>query len=927
MDYKTTLNLPATDFPMRGNLPQREPQMLDHWRKQDLYGKLEEAGRSLPNFTLHDGPPYANGHIHIGHALNKILKDLVLKSRRMQGFYAPYVPGWDCHGLPIELMVDKKLGKKKREMSKVAIRKACREYADEWVAIQRREFERLGVLGEWDRPYLTMTEHYEAATARELARFAERGGLYKGKKPIHWCASCVTALAEAEVEYADHASPSIFVKFPFADTLPAELEELSGRPLSFVIWTTTPWTIPANLAICLNPALAYAVVEAGGELLVLAEGLVESVMAQLETSSYRVVTTFEARLFEGKVCRHPFYARDSLLILGEHVTLEAGTGCVHTAPGHGQEDYQAGLAYGLEIFNPVDDYGRYVADLEFFGGMKLDAANEAVNAKLAEVGALLQVTTVSHSYPHCWRCKKPVIFRATEQWFVSMAANDLRDQALQHINDVQWIPRWGRERIYGMIEKRPDWCISRQRSWGVPITIFYCAGCREALTDGPIMHHVADLFETAGSDIWFEKEASELVPEGTRCPACGGSELVKETDILDVWFDSGVSHAAVLEHRPYLNTPAELYLEGSDQHRGWFHSSLLASVGTRGVAPYRAVLTHGFVVDGQGKKMSKSMGNVIAPEEVIKKYGAEILRLWVAAQDYRDDIRISEMILQRLSDAYRRIRNTARYILGNLYDFDPARDSVADDELLEIDRWALGQLEVLGRKVEQAYGDYEFHGIYHAVHNFCSIEMSAFYLDVLKDRLYASAPRSQERRSAQTAMYRILDGLTRLIAPVLSFTAEEVWQCLPGEREESVHLARFPRFGSSFEDSALNERYRLLLAVRSDVSKALERARNDKLIGHSLDARVLLQAPPGPVAELLTAYAGQLATLFIVSQAELAGGLEESQSGESVPGLKIRIEKALGDKCERCWNYSPTVGEDSTHPGACQRCREAMAAS
>jgi len=927
MDYKTTLNLPVTDFPMRGNLPQREPEMLEKWQAEGLYQKLKEIGKTLPNFTLHDGPPYANGHIHIGHALNKILKDVVLKSRRMQGFYAPYVPGWDCHGLPIELMVDKKLGKKKREMSKCEIRKVCREYAAEWVKIQSEEFERLGVFGEWDRPYLTMTEHYEASIARELARFAESGGLFKGKKPIHWCSSCVTALAEAEVEYADHTSPSIFVKFPFADELPDELMELAGRSLSFVIWTTTPWTIPANLAVCLNPALPYAVVEVGDELLVMAEGLVTSVMSQLAIDDYRILATFDAKLFEGKVCRHPFYQRDSLLILGDHVTLEAGTGCVHTAPGHGQDDYVAGLAYGLEILNPVDDYGRYVADLELFGGMKLAEANDAVNAKLKEVGALLKLGKVSHSYPHCWRCKKPVIFRATEQWFVSMSANDLREKALQHIHDVQWIPRWGRERIYGMIEKRPDWCISRQRSWGVPITIFYCASCREPMTDGKLMHHVADLFEKTGSDIWFEKEASELIPAGTTCPSCGSGEFVKETDILDVWFDSGVSFAAVLENRDYLNSPADLYMEGSDQHRGWFHSSLLASVGTRGMAPYKAVLTHGFVVDGQGKKMSKSSGNVVAPEEIIKKFGAEILRLWVAAQDYRDDIRVSPVILQRISDAYRRIRNTARYVLGNIHDFDPATDSVADSDLLEIDRWALGQLEDLVGRVEKSYDDYEFHVIYHAVHNFCSVEMSAFYLDVLKDRLYISPPESLARRSAQTAMYRILDALTRIIAPVLSFTAEEIWRYLPGEREQSVHLARFPRFENSLIDSELNERYRQLLAIRSDVSKALELARNDKLVGHSLDARVLLEASAGPVADLLADYREELATLFIVSQAELSTNLETSQIGEAVTGLKIRIEKAQGDKCERCWNYSVTVGVDETHPGACQRCREALAAS
>jgi isoleucyl-tRNA synthetase len=920
MDYKKTLNLPATEFPMRGNLPKREPQMLEKWQTMGLYEKMEQAGRNRPNFTLHDGPPYANGHIHIGHALNKILKDIVLKSRRMQGYYAPYVPGWDCHGLPIELMVDKQLGKKKRDMSKAQIRKECRVYADKWVKIQSEEFERLGVLGEWDDPYLTMTHHYEAVTARELARFVEKGGLFKGKKPIHWCSSCVTALAEAEVEYAEHTSPSIFVKFAFDGELPGELKDIAGRKLSFVIWTTTPWTIPANLGICLNPNLPYAVVETEGELLVVAEGLVSEVMRQLEREEYRVVKTFDAHIFERKTCRHPFYDRPSMIVLGDHVTLEAGTGCVHTAPGHGQDDYIVGLAYGLEVYNPVDDYGRYYENVEFFGGMKISEANEAVNAKLTEVGALLKESKVSHSYPHCWRCKKPIVFRATEQWFVSMEANDLRKKALEHINDVTWIPRWGRDRIYNMVENRPDWCISRQRSWGVPITIFYCAKCGEAVEDSKVMYHVADLFEEGGSDIWFEKEARELMPEGTLCPSCGHDDFTKETDILDVWFDSGVSHAAVLDHRDYLNWPAELYLEGSDQHRGWFHSSLLASVGTRGLTPYKSVLTHGFVVDGKGKKMSKSVGNVVAPEEVIKKYGAEILRLWVAAQDYRDDVRISNEILQRLSDAYRRIRNTARYILGNLSGFDPARDMVADDALLELDRWALAKLEDLAGRVEKAYENYEFHVIYHAVHNFCSIEMSSFYLDVLKDRLYVSGDGSIGRRSAQTAMYRIIDCITRLIAPVLSFTADEIWNFMPGERPESVHLSDFIRFPGSCRDAALEERYDNLLEIRAEVSKALELARNDKTIGHSLDARVLLNAPAGSVLELLEKYRDQLAALFIVSQVELVDDLEDGLQAEQLPDLKIKVEKALGEKCQRCWNYATSVGESAEHPALCRRC-------
>jgi isoleucyl-tRNA synthetase len=925
MDYKETLNLPETEFPMRGNLPQREPEMLKRWEEIGLYGKIDAAGKGRPRFILHDGPPYANGHTHIGHALNKILKDIVIKSRRMQGYFAPYVPGWDCHGLPIELMVDKKLGSKKRELSKAEFRKLCRDYASEWVAIQSTEFQRLGVLGEWENPYLTMSHHYEAATARELARFAERGGLFKGKKPVHWCSSCVTALAEAEVEYADHTSPSIYVKFPYRGELPAELSALAGRNIFFVIWTTTPWTIPANLGICLNPELPYVAVETGGEVLVMAEGLYEQVLREAGIEDFRVLATFDAPIFEGKNCRHPLYERDSLIMLGDHVTLEAGTGCVHTAPGHGQDDYQVGLKYGLEIYNPVDDYGRYREDLELFGGMKITDANAAVNAKLAEVGALLKEGKVSHSYPHCWRCKKPIIFRATEQWFISMAAGDLRLKALEAINDVKWIPRWGRERIYGMIENRPDWCISRQRSWGVPITVFYCEKCGEALADGKTMHHVADLFEEGGSDIWFEKEPSELLPAGAACAACGHSGFTRETDILDVWFDSGVSHAAVLEQRENLSSPADLYLEGSDQHRGWFHSSLLAAVGTRGVAPYRAVLTHGFVVDGAGKKMSKSTGNVIAPEEVIKKFGAEILRLWVAAQDYRDDIRISPEILQRLSDAYRRIRNTARYILGNLHGFDPAADGVPDGDLLEIDRWALSRLEGLVNRVERSYEEYEFHILYHAVHNFCSVDMSAFYLDVLKDRLYISPGKSLARRSAQTAMYRILDALTRLVAPVLSFTADEIWAELPGEREESVHLAAFPRFDSSLLDAGLEARYERLLSVRTDVTKALELARNEKKIGHSLDARVLIEAPEGEWRELLQAHENELATLFIVSQAQLTEGLSEAVAGEEVPGLKVRVEKAQGEKCERCWNYATTIGQSDEHPTVCHRCREALA--
>ena len=924
MDYKDTLNLPVTDFPMRGNLPQREPEILARWENLELDRQVSEPQPDKPNFTLHDGPPYANGHIHIGHALNKILKDIVVKSKRMQGYYAPYVPGWDCHGLPIELKVDQQLGQRKREMSKVEVRRECRNYAKEWVGIQSEEFRRLGIFGDWQHPYLTMTTDYEAATARELARFAERGGLYKGKKPVHWCSSCVTALAEAEVEYADHTSPSIFVKFPYDDKLPNGFIDLGGRPLSFVIWTTTPWTIPANLAVCLHPELPYAAVEVDGEVLVIAEGLVSQVMSALKIDDYQLLGSFQAEIFEKRHCRHPLYQRPSLIVLGDYVTLEAGTGCVHTAPGHGQDDYLTGLRYGLEIYNPVDDHGCYREDLELFAGEKVPEVNPRVTAQLREVGALLEEGKVSHSYPHCWRCKKPIIFRATEQWFIAMDANDLRGKALQHINDVQWIPHWGRERIYNMIENRPDWCVSRQRSWGVPITVFYCDKCDEALADGKLMHHVADLFEGVGSDLWYEKEAAELLPSGTCCPSCGHNSFRKEMDILDVWFDSGVSHAAVVEQNPQLMSPADLYLEGSDQHRGWFHSSLLAAVGTRDAAPYKAVLTHGFVLDEKGRPMSKSVGNVVAPEKVIKQYGAEILRLWVATQDYRNDTRVGDAILKQVSEAYRRIRNTARYILGNIHDFDPAADSVADTALVEIDRWALSRLENLVKRVRKAYDAYEFHVLYHAVHNFCAVDMSAFYLDVLKDRLYTAKADSSARRSAQTAIYRILDALTRLMAPVLSFTAEDIWSYLPGEREASVHLASFPDFEASLIDMALEAKYERLLDLRSDVAKVLETARNAKQIGHSLDAKVTLCAPVGELRDLLDQQAGQLSDLFIVSQVELVDDLADGVAGENFKELRVAVGKAEGAKCGRCWNYATSVGSDADHPEICHRCLAAL---
>jgi isoleucyl-tRNA synthetase len=923
MDYKDTLNLPQSSFPMKANLNQREPEILNQWQDNDLYGKMEEAGKDKPLYILHDGPPYANGHIHIGHALNKILKDVILKSKRMEGFSAPYVPGWDCHGLPIELQVEKNLGSKKHEVSKLQMRKLCREYAGKFIDIQKEEFKRLGVLGDWENPYLTMNYEYEGLTAHELARFAHNGGLYRGKKPVHWCSSCVTALAEAEVEYADHSSPSIYVRFALQDDVSTAIPALAGKQAYVVIWTTTPWTIPANLAVAMHPEFDYVALETEKGILIVAEGLKDSFL-QATGLTGNVVTTFKAGALERKRCKHPFYDRDSIILLGEHVTLEAGTGCVHTAPGHGQEDYELALKEGLEIYNPVDNHGKYISTLEFFGGQQVFAANQSVIDKLTEVGALLQTSTISHSYPHCWRCKKPIIFRATEQWFISMKENDLRQKALEAVDQVQWIPKWGRERIYGMIENRPDWCVSRQRSWGVPITAFSCTACGEYIADGAIMDHVAQIFKKESSDVWFDWPTEKLLPAGTACPKCGGTSLEKENDILDVWFDSGVSHAAVLEPNPKLASPADMYLEGSDQHRGWFHSSLLESVGTRGRAPYKNVLTHGFVVDGSGRKMSKSVGNVVAPEEVIKKYGAEILRLWVAAQDYRDDIRISQEILTRLSEAYRRIRNTCKYILGNINDFDPAQDSVEYGKMPEIDRWAMHQLELMKEKVLACYAEYEFHVLYHAVNGFCTVEMSAFYLDILKDRVYTSKKTSLERRSAQTVMYRILDTLLRLIAPVLSFTSDEAWQYLPGEHEASVHLAAFPPLHPEWKDDILVERWERIMKVRTDVSKALELARTDKIIGHSLDAGVTISAPT-ELLVFLREYETELASIFIVSQVVLTDELSGcSHPSENIEGLRIQVAAAAGEKCERCWCYSEQLGQDTSHPAICPKCTTAV---
>ena len=927
MDYKETLNLPKTDFPMKADLVKKEPKMIEKWEREGLYHTIRRLSRGRKRYMLHDGPPYANGHIHMGTAFNKILKDFIVKSRQMAGFDAPYVPGWDCHGLPIEHKVDMELGPRKAEMSQVEIRQYCRKYAEKYIDIQRDEFKRLGVLGEWERPYLTMNYAYEATIVREFGKFALNGSLFKSKKPIYWCISCQTALAEAEVEYEQHTSHSIFVRFPLISDLSIDYPSLKGKNVFVVIWTTTPWTIPANLAIAFHPDLDYVAVDTGEKgVMILAKGLLERGMQAFGIQSYQVIAEFKGARLENLKAKHPLYDRESLLILAPYVTLESGTGCVHTAPGHGREDYESGLEYNLDVYSPLDDAGRFTEDVEFFAGIDVFDANPVINKKLDEVGALLKKGMISHEYPNCWRCKNPVIFRSTEQWFISMDKTGLRKKALEAIRKVKWVPGWGEERIYGLVENRPDWCVSRQRAWGVPITVFYCSECNETIFSQEIIDHVCRMVEEAGADIWFKEPEENLLPPGTTCPKCGARKFEKETDILDVWFDSGVSYAAVMELRDYLDSPANLYLEGSDQHRGWFHSSLLCSVGTRDEAPYRSVLTHGFVVDGQGKAMHKSAGNVISPEELIKDYGAEIIRLWVAGEDYRDNIRLSEEILQRLTEAYRRIRNTCRFLLGNLKGFDPAGDRVPYEKMEELDKWALHRLYELNERVLKAYEDFEFHLVYHPLHNFCALDLSALYLDILKDRLYVSPEKSMGRRSAQTALHEILEVLVRLIAPVLSFTADEVWEYMGSERPTpSVHADLFRPLKEQYRNPELAERWTHILKVRKEVTKALEIARKAKQVGHSLQSSVTLGLS-SELMEKLSPYRDQIRSIFISSSVRMVpfDELKDGLESEEVKGLKVKVAPSEDPKCERCWVHDSTVGHNSLHPTICNRCFDAL---
>jgi isoleucyl-tRNA synthetase len=919
-DWKDTLNLPRTDFPMKANLPATEPVTIARWEEMDLYGRLRAARRHAPRYVLHDGPPYANGQVHLGTALNKILKDLCVKSRSMAGFDAPYVPGWDCHGLPIELNVERERSAPDKDKSPLEFRRACRAFAEVFVDSQRSDFKRLGVLGDWSAPYLTMAPAYQAAIVRALGIFVARGLTYKGKKPVHWCLRCRTALAEAEVEYEPHTSPSIYVEFPLAPddggTLASRVPALKGRQISVLIWTTTPWTIPANLAVAFHPDLEYGAYDVDGRAVIVASALAGRVGEATGRPLGAALATFPGTVMDRVRFQHPLYERTSLGVLGDYVTLEQGTGAVHTAPGHGADDFATGVRYGLEIYAPIGTNGRFLPDVGGVGGLKVFEANPVVEAALRERGRLWFRTDYSHSYPHCWRCHQPVIFLATSQWFVSL--DGLRDALVSEANAVKWMPDWGRERMTGMLVNRPDWCISRQRTWGVPIPALGCQTCGESLLTPAIVEHAARLFEQHSADAWYELPTSAFVPDGFACEECKGTSFERERDILDVWFDSGSSQAAVLAKRDDLSWPADLYLEGTDQHRGWFQSSLLVAVGTRDRAPYRAVLTHGFVVDEQGRKMSKSLGNTILPQQVIKESGAEVLRLWVSMMDYGDEVRVGKAVLGRTVEAYRKIRNTFRYLLATLADFDPAADRLPRERLQEVDRYALARYAALAAGIRQAYEAYDFQSVFQAINEFMTVDLSAFYLDVSKDRLYTFAAGAPERRSAQTAQYVIADGLTRLVAPVLSITADEIWRHLPGSREESVHLAVFTADTESWRDDALVERWSGLLEVRSTVNAALEDARQQKAIGTALQARVTIAAS-GTTMDLLERHAADLPMLFLTSAVDL----NRRDSGE----LSVEVARADGQKCPRCWRYVTETATDGEMTGLCLRCVNAVGGS
>jgi isoleucyl-tRNA synthetase len=951
LELKKTLNLPKTDFSMKASLPQNEPKQLEAWYAGNIYERILEARKGKPLFVLHDGPPYPTGEIHLGTGLNKILKDLVVRTKSMAGHYAPYVPGWDCHGLPIETQVEKELGGKGK-VPPAEFRKLCRQFAARYVEQHKKDFKRLGIFGRWNDPYLTMSHEYEATIAGAFLDFMEKGYVYRGRKPVYWCIYDSTALAEAEVEYEDHTSPSIWVKFGVAGGGKGEAAKI-GSDVSAVIWTTTPWTLPHNRALAFHPDFDYAVVETEKGALLLAADRVAALQAECGIKDAKVRATFKGRDFEGMKFQHPFLPIQVPGILADYVTLDQGSGIVHTAPGHGADDFISGQKYGLEIYAPLDDKGVYLEGLPEYKGKDVFTANPIIVKLLADRGALLGNHDYKHSYPHCWRCHNPVIFRATEQWFIKMdqAAHgkkkSLRQEALEEIHQVKWFPAWGEDRMYEMIEKRPDWCVSRQRFWGVPIIVFYCDACGTRLEDFKALRSVVKWFEEEGADAWYKHSAEKLLPNGTKC-SCGGTKWRKENDILDVWFDSGSSNLSVLTAKNGLVEkgqdwrPADIYLEGPDQYRGWFHSSLLVATGVRDAAPYRGVVTHGWTLDEQGRPMSKSLGNVITPKEICEKWGADLLRLWVASVEYQADVKMSERVMTQLSESYRKIRNTFRFAISNLGDFVPNVDLLSDEQLLDQDAWMLGKTDLLAQQCYAAptpplnlaqgwYEGYEFHRVYHAVYNYCSVDLSAFYFDILKDRLYTFAPRNRARRSAQTAVYKIARALVRLLAPILVFTSEEVWKYLPKIKgdPESVHMTLFPRIGelaSGERYLKLRQEWEELAEVRTSVLLKLEEARNAKQIAGSLEAKVVLASGLPKVQELLKAHLKDLPALFIVSQVEVQEGpLKEATGGHGLQHLAIVIKKADGKKCERCWNYSIHVGENTRYPTVCERCTEALA--
>jgi isoleucyl-tRNA synthetase len=920
-DYKETLNLPKTAFPMKASLAQREPQRLKQWQDMNLYQKIREACAGRPKFILHDGPPYANGELHVGHAVNKILKDIVVKSRTLAGFDAPYVPGWDCHGLPIELNVEKKVGKPGVKVTAAQFRSECRKYAAKQVDSQREQFVRMGVIGDWSNPYLTMDFQFEADIVRTLSRIIGNGHLHKGSKPVHWCLDCGSALAEAEVEYDDKTSPAIDVAYVAVDAgaFASAFGVSTTDEIAVPIWTTTPWTLPASMAVSLHPELDYVLVEGDGRSLVVAKDLAESCAERFGLAQLNILGEAKGQVLDRMMLKHPYLDRQVPVILGEHVTTEAGTGAVHTAPAHGQDDFVVGEQYGLEVFNPVGSNGVYLPETEFFAGQHVFKANETIVDLLREKGVLLHFEQYKHSYPHCWRHKTPIIFRATPQWFISMTQAGLLEDANKAVEGVEWLPEWGRARIDSMLATRPDWCISRQRTWGVPIALFIHRDTAELHPDTPaLMEQVALRMEESGIDAWFDLDPAELLGEDA-------VNYEKVTDTLDVWFDSGVTHACVLRKRAELQAPADMYLEGSDQHRGWFQSSLLTGMSAYGEAPYKTVLTHGFTVDGEGRKMSKSLGNIIPAKTAMNEQGADVLRLWVAATDYRGELAVSDEIFKRTADAYRRIRNTARFLLSNLNGFDPVQHSMPTDEMLSLDRWAVDRAAQLQTEIVAAYDSYQFHQIYHKIHNFCAIDLGGFYLDVIKDRQYTTQADSLARRSAQSALYQIAEALVRWIAPILSFTAEEIWENLPGERDESVLMAQWydglvPLSG---DEPMGRDYWQQVMAVRTAVNKEMEAQRAAGAMRGSLDATVTLYCDEA-VHNLLAPLGEELRFVLIASNAALAGLADapEEASNTEIAGLRLHVAASAEEKCERCWHRRPEVGQIQAHPTLCERCVE-----